>query len=168
MNFLLILFLGLLLIKIIDGHKKGMVREIISLVSLIVVSAVVALLAAGITSYTKGEMVNVVIAFFLLAVISIVHHLLGVFFFSAKVITKLPVVHWLDKLLGIVVGILETVSILWTIYTFSMLMDMGMIGEMIMEYTRESRILVWFYEHNYLAHFIETLSERISFIQISF
>lgn len=163
MNFLLILFLALMIIKMADGYKKGMVREIISLVSLIVVSAVVVLLAAGITSYTKGEMVNVIIAFAMLAVISIVHHLLGLVFFSAKVIAKLPVVHWLDKLLGIAAGILETVLLLWTLYTFSMLMDMGMIGEMIMEYTRDSRMLVWLYEHNYLAHFIQNIGSQLTF-----
>lgn len=162
MNLLLIIFLGLMIIKMIDGYKKGMVREIISLVSLIVVSAVVVLLAAGITSYTKGKMVNVVIAFVMLAVISIVHHLLGLVFFSAKAIAKLPVVHWLDKLLGIVVGILETVLLLWTVYTFSMLMDLGMIGEMIMEYTRGSSLLVWFYEHNYLAHFIQDIGPQLT------
>lgn len=155
MNFLLIIFAVLMICNMVEGYKKGMVRSIISLVSLIVLCIVAALISNGLRSYTKGEMGNVVIMVLLLCVLGIAHHLLGVVFFSAKMISKLPIVHLADKLLGIVVGILETVLILWTIYTFIMILDTGMIGGMILEYTRDNSILTWFYEHNELAHLIQ-------------
>ncbi|WP_407421283.1 hypothetical protein, partial [Methanobrevibacter sp.] len=76
-------------------------------------------------------------------------------FFSAKLITKLPIVHSADKLLGMVVGALEVVLILWTVYTFIMYFEMGTIGNLILEYSRDSKILTWMYEHNMLATIVE-------------
>ena len=76
---------------------------------------------------------------------------------------KLPIVSWADKLLGIIVGILETILILWTLYTFVMLMDLGAIGNQIVSYTKESNVLRWFYENNYLAYLLESVSSKIDF-----
>lgn len=160
MNILLIVAALFMICKIVDGYKKGMVKEIISLVSLIVVCAVVALILRGVNSYWDKDYINVVIAVALLVVIGIAHHVLGVIFFSAKVISKLPIVSWMNKLLGMVFGILETVLILWTIYTFIMFMDLGIIGQQILVYTQESPVLTWVYEHNYLAKWlVEDASE---------
>ena len=80
--------------------------------------------------------------------------------------TKLPVIHFADKLLGIVFGALEVILILWTIYTLIMMMDMGMIGQVILSYTEDSKILAWFYEHNYLAYGIERMMEKFDFVPL--
>lgn len=150
--------------NIVSGYKKGMVREIISLISLIVMCVVVALIGNGLNSYFDGEIANVIIAVLLLCLVGIVHHLLGVVFFSAKVISKLPIVSWIDKLLGMLFGIVETILILWTIYAFIMMLDMGVIGQQILVYTRENQILTWLYENNYLAVWLERLNSEISFL----
>lgn len=155
MNILLIIVAILMICKMVDGYKKGMVKEIISFVSLIILCVVLALLANGVSSYFDKKYVNVVLAVILLVVIGVVHHLLGVLFFSARMVVKLPIVNWVDKLLGIVVGMLEIILILWTVYTFVMFMDLGMIGNQIVEYTKESNILLWFYDNNYLAYLLE-------------
>ena len=126
LNLLLIITAVILLCMVMDGYKKGMVRSLISLISL-------------------------------------VHHLLNVVFFSAKVISKLPIVHSLDKLLGIVVGILETVLIVWTIYAFDIFRDLGTLGQVIVDYTRDSKILTCLYENNYLAYLIEQLGQKLPF-----
>lgn len=162
-NIMVLIVLIVMICSMADGYKRGMVREIISFVSLIITCVVVVLLANALTSYFDGNIVNLIIMILLLCLIGIVRHLLGVVFFSAKVISKLPIVSWVDKLLGIVVGVLETVLILWTIYTFIMLMDLGMIGQLILTYTEESQILTWLYVNNYLAHLVEQISSQIIF-----
>lgn len=160
---LFMLILGVLLLcKIVDGYKKGMVKEIISFVSLIFLCIVIALIGNGLNSYLEGEFLNVVVMVLLLAVLGIVHHLMNLALLPAKLISKLPIVHGIDKLLGVVVGILETVLILWTIYTFVMMLDMGMTGNFIRECTAESSILTWFYEHNQLAGWIERFGAELS------
>lgn len=164
MNLMLIIVAIFLLCKMVDGYKKGMVKEIISFVSLIILCIVLALIANGVSSYFDGQFAKLIVVLFLLIALGVVHHLLGVLFFSAKLISKLPIVHWLDKVLGIVVGVLETVLILWTIYTFIMLLDLGAIGQQILIYTEESEILLWLYQHNYLAYLLQQISAEIDFV----
>lgn len=162
-NYLLVIVIILVLYKLFDGYKKGMVKEIISLVSMAVLCAVAALIAEGIGSYNDGRIFNVVVAGILLVVLLIVHQLLKAVFFSAKLVSKLPVVHFMNKLLGAVFGVLEVVLLLWTVYTLTMMLKLGAIGEIIISYTRESPVLVWVYEHNYLAYLVEILLAKFKF-----
>lgn len=166
-NYLLICLAVLAIINIMAGYKRGMVKAIISLVSLVILCVVVSLLAFGISSYNGGRFFHVALAVILLTVLAVVHHLLSLVFFSAKLIAKLPVVHSLDKLLGIVFGLVETVLILWTLYTFVMMMDLGEIENMLVVWTEDSRLLTWFYQHNYLAYGIARLLEEFSFIPLA-
>ena len=161
MNILLLAIIVFAILKIADGYKKGMVKEIISFVSLVVMCVVVLLLGTGLHSYMEKEIVGVVIAVLLLVILGIAHHALKLVFFSAKLISKLPIVHSVDKLLGMVVGVLEVVLILWTVYTFIMYFEMGMIGNLIVEYSRDSQILTWLYEHNMLAVVVEKVLSNI-------
>ncbi len=162
-NFLLVIVIILALYKIADGYKKGMVKEIISLVSMAVLCAVAALIAGGISSYNDGKIFNAVAAVVLLAVLVIAHQLLKMVFFSAKLVSKLPVIHFANKLLGAVFGLFEVVLLLWTVYTLVMMMKLGAIGQIIVSYTQESRVLVWLYEHNYLAYVVELLLAKFNF-----
>ena len=167
MNIMVVIVIIAVAVKMVDGYKKGMIKEIISLVSMVILCVVAALLANGVSSYHDGKIFNVIVMGALLAALGIVHHLLGLVFFSAKMLSKLPVVHFVDKLLGIVFGAFEIILVLWTIYTFIMMMDLGVIGQVVLAYTEESEILTWIYRHNYLAYGIERLLEEFSFIPLS-
>jgi len=160
-NILSLIVILFTIIKIADGYKKGMVKEVISFISLIVMCIVVLLLGVGLHSYMEQELAGVLVAVLLLAVLGIVHHFLKLIFFSAKLISKLPVIHSADKLLGMVVGALETILILWTVYTFILYLGMGMIGNIIVEYSRDSKILTWLYENNMLALIVEQIMGKM-------
>lgn len=166
-NILLVAVIILAIINVVRGYKKGMVKAIISLVSLVILCVVATLLAHGISSYNSGKVFHVILVVVLLTVLALVHHLLGVVFFSAKLVTKLPVVHSIDKLLGILFGLIETVLILWTVYTFAMMMDLGVIGDMIITGASENPVLTWLYQHNYLAYGIDRLLKEFSFIPLA-
>lgn len=157
MNIMVLIVLLCLIFKAADGYKKGMVKEIISFVSLIVICIVAVLIGSGLHSYMEKEVIGVIIAVLLLAVVGIAHHLLGIVFFSAKLISKLPIISWADKVLGIVIGALEVVLVLWTLYAFIMHFGLGMIGNMIMEYTTQSQFLTWIYRYNLLAPIVESV-----------
>lgn len=160
LNLMVLVVLFLLLLKIVSGYKKGMVKEIISFVSLILVCVVVVLIGAGLYSFMENKVLGVIIAVVLLAVLGVVHHLLQIVFFSAKVVSKLPIISFGNKLLGMVVGALEVVLILWTLYTFIMYFGLGMIGSLIVEYTSQSKLLTLVYQWNMLAPIVEqVLSE---------
>lgn len=163
MNILLLIVLIVLICNVVEGYKKGMVKSVISFVSLIITCIVAILLGNALKSYMDGEIFNVVVLIILLCIIGILRHLLDVVFFSAKVISKLPVVSWVNKLLGIVFGFLETILMIWTIYTFVMLLDLGVVEQMVLDSTAESQVLSWMYQHNYLAYLVEQVSSQISF-----
>lgn len=157
MNILLIIVALAALYKLVDGYKKGMVKEIISLISMVVLCMVAGLVAFGAKGYMNGKIGGVIISIILLSLIGIAHHMLGLLFFSAKVIAKLPVIHSADKLLGTVFGIFEVVLVLWTVYTFIMMGNTGVIGRIISDYTADSQILSWIYRHNWIAYGIEKI-----------
>ncbi len=165
-----ILLLGaalLALVNVVSGYKKGMVKAVISLVSLVILCIVAALLAHGLGSYREGNFFHVAIVVILLTLLGIVHHLLSVLFFSAKLVAKLPVVHGADKLLGAVFGLAETLLILWTVYIFSMMLDFGALEKFILDYTQDSPLLIWLYQHNYLAYGIEVLQKEFQFVPLA-
>ncbi len=166
LNIMLIIVAIAVLIKMVDGYRKGIVKEVISLVSLVVLSVVAAMIAYGVNSYHDGKVFNVVVIAVLLILLLVAHHLLGLVFFSAKLATKLPVVHFVDKLLGIVFGAFEVILVLWTLYAFMMMMDIGAIGQLIRECTQKSETLTWIYDHNYLAKGIEGFLDRFRFIPL--
>jgi uncharacterized membrane protein required for colicin V production len=156
-NIFAIVVVLFLVYKIVDGYKKGMVRELISFISLIFLCVLAALIGSGLSSYHSGKVLNVAVVVLLLALLGIAHHLINVVFFPAKLISKLPIVHGADKILGVVVGILETVLIVWTIYSFAMFMDLGRVSEYISQCASETPVLAWFYEHNQLAGWLQAL-----------
>ncbi len=161
-NVLLVIVVAFMFLKMYDGYNKGMVKEIISFVSLVFLCLVAVLIGNGLHSYYDGKVLNVVVMVLLLAVLGIAHHLINVVVLPAKLLAKLPIVKSLDQILGIVVGIAETVLILWTIYTFSMIMDLGGLGEYILQSTADSKILSWLYEYNQLAGWIQILGAELT------
>lgn len=154
LNLLFLVVLLVLVYKMYDGYKKGMVKEIISMVSLVVMCVVVLLIGSGLAKYFDQEFAGVAISVVLLILLGIAHSLLGVVFFSAKMIVKLPLVSSVDKLLGIVAGALEVVLLLWTMYSLILLYGCGELGQWVLEGTQSSRILTIVYENNLLAPII--------------
>ena len=129
---------------------------------LVFLCIIVALAGNGISSYQNAKILNVFITVFLLATLGILHHLIKIAVFPAKIISKLPVIHSLDKVLGIVFGILETALILWTVYAFAGMMDLGVVGQYILKSTAEVQPLIWLYEHNYLIASLKLLGAKLS------
>lgn len=160
-NILVIIVIAFMVFKIWDGYHKGMVKEILSFLSLIFLSLFILLAGNGVSSYYDGRILNVIVMVVLLTLLGIAHHIINVVVIPAKLIAKLPVIKKFDKALGIAVGVLETVLILWTVYTFTMMMDLGMIGDYILQCTSENPALLWLYQHNYLIRGIEFWSAQL-------
>ena len=165
-NILLVIVVVAGIFKLVDGYKKGIVKEVVSLIAMLVLCLIAALAAYGVHSYHDGKAFNVIVAIILFCLIVAAHHLLGLVLFPAKLLSKLPVFHLLDKLLGVVFGAFEVVLVIWTLYAFIMMMNMGAIGQLILSYTEESSVLLWLYRHNYLAYGTELLLEQFSFVPL--
>jgi uncharacterized membrane protein required for colicin V production len=156
----LIVFLAIVF-KMVEGCKQGLVKEIISLVTLMIAAAVVVIIANGIKQYNAGEMVNVVIAILLLAALGIAHYLLGIVFFSAKMIVKLPIIKIVDKLAGILFGAAEVALFLWALFMVMDAMNLGVVENWVEARVLENSLLTWIYNNNYLAKGISLLMNSI-------
>lgn len=167
MNLLLIIIGIVLIWRVIEGFRVGMVREIISFVSLVVMSVAVVLLGIALSSYMEKDIVKLIVAIILFLVLCIVHRIISLVFFSAKMVSRLPVVHGLDRLAGGIVGVLETVLILWVFYALLMSFGLGVVGDQMILYIKESRILSFLYEHNYLAYWVSILSEKAALLPLN-
>ena len=93
--------------RMIVGFRKGMVQELISLVAMAVAGVCVVLILGAIGSYLDKEIAQVVKMVAVLLAVCLVYRLVNVLFTSLQLIAKLPIVRWLDKVLGIVVGFAE-------------------------------------------------------------
>lgn len=100
------------------GFRKGMVQEIISLIAMAVAGVCVLLIFGAIGSYLNREIGKVVQMVIILLVVCAVYRLIHVLFTSLELISKLPVIKWLDKLLGIVIGAGEAALIVGFIIYF--------------------------------------------------
>ncbi|HKM34644.1 MAG TPA: CvpA family protein [Lachnospiraceae bacterium] len=166
MNWLLLIAAIVLIWRIAEGFHRGMVKEIISFVSLVVLCIAILLIGTALSKYFKKDIVSMAVAIILLLVLCIVHRLLSLVFFSAKVVSKLPVVHATDKVLGAVIGVLETVLFIWTVFSLIIVFDFGIIGKQILEYAASSQILVALYQYNYLLHFVEFFADKLHIAQV--
>lgn len=164
MNWLFIIFVLLLLWRISAAYKKGMVKEIISFVTLLVLSVAIALIGTAVLSYLEQDILSLIIAVVLLIVLCVANQIISIAFFPAKVLAKLPVISFADKVCGAVIGVLETILILWTLYTLLVTINMGAIGQQIFVWVQENVVLRFLYEYNYLAKWIGMLSDKLAIL----
>ncbi len=157
LNIMLIIVLAAFALKMIAGYKKGMVKEIISVISLIILSGVLVLVAFGVHSYLDGVFLGMAVAAILLIILVLAHHFINIAVAPLKLLSKLPVIRFVDKLLGIIFGLVEVLFLLWTLYAMLAMFEMGAVGEFILSYTGESAFLTWMYQNNYPARWVESL-----------
>lgn len=112
MYYIALIIIALIFIwRITTGFRKGMVQEIISLIAMVVAGVCIFLIMGAVGNYLNheiGKMVQVIVVLF---VVCIVYRLVHVLFTSLELISKLPIIKGLDKLLGALIGCVEAVLI---------------------------------------------------------
>ena len=116
--FALIIIALIFIWRVAVGFRKGMVQEIISLIAMGVAGICVILILGAIGSYFDREIGKVIQTVLVLFVICLVYRLVHVLFTSLELVSKLPIVKGLDKLLGAVIGCAEAVLIVGLLVYF--------------------------------------------------
>lgn len=93
--------------RIAAGFRKGMVQELIALVAVAVAVFCIMLILGAVGSYMNREIAKVVEMIVVLFAVCLVYRLVHVLFTSLELISKLPVIKGLDKLLGAGLGAIE-------------------------------------------------------------
>ena len=151
MNFTLIIVFLIIIFATVHGFKKGMTKEVSGLISWAVTLFVMSLIIMLCTSFHANEEKNIIFTIIILAVVGIIYSVIKLFLKPIKLVAKLPLIRFLDQLLGSVVGIAEGFLIVWLIYVLNESGILGQFGEMINTDTTRSQILSLIYEYNYLA-----------------
>ena len=73
---------------------------------------------------------------------------------SLKLISSIPVLRGVNRLLGLGVGVLEAVLLIWAVFIVTVAFEFGGISSYILESIRENRLLTWLFQNNYLADLI--------------
>jgi membrane protein required for colicin V production len=108
MYYLALMIAGLIFIwRIMAGFKKGMVQEIVSLAATAAAAFCVILILGAVGSYREKEIGQMLQFVTVLIVVCLVYRLANILFTSLQLISKLPIIKGLDKLLGAVVGAAE-------------------------------------------------------------
>ena len=89
------------------GFKKGMVHEIISLIAMAAAGVCVFLLIGAAGSYLDREIGRLIQSIAVLIAVCLAYRFVNLLFVSLKLISKLPIVNGVDKLLGAAVGFAE-------------------------------------------------------------
>jgi len=112
MYYIALLIIALIFIwRIAAGFHKGMIQEIISLVAMAVAGVCIVLILGAIGNYLNREIGQMIQLIAILFVICLVYRLVNVLFTSLELVSKLPIIKGVDKLLGAVIGCVEAALI---------------------------------------------------------
>ena len=140
------------------GYKNGFAEEIYRLISLVAALFVLALLLMAVSSFRADDMKNGIISVILLIITGIVLHLFGIIMKSLKAIAKLPIISFLNRLLGLAAGIAEVIVGAWIMYCIIHAFPTGEFGTQIMIWTQESEWLMKLYEANRITEWLQSVS----------
>ena len=140
------------------GYKNGFAEEIYRLISLVAALFVLALLLMAVSSFRADDMKNGIISVILLIITGIVLHLFGIIMKSLKAIAKLPIISFLNSLLGLAAGIAEVIVWAWIMYCVIHAFPTGEFGTQIMIWTQESEWLMKLYEANRITEWLQSVS----------
>lgn len=147
-NILWIIIVVSMLIGALTGFKRGLVESTMRLITTILGIVVLVILAKGIGNFLQGSYVNVLMALILLALLRIFHKVGKLILDSCKLVSKLPVIHSLDKIAGMLLGIVEVVFFVWIVFIFVGVINPLGIQDWMMTRVNESIFLSILYNAN--------------------
>ncbi len=104
--------------RIVACFRKGMVQEIVSLIATVVAGFCMMLIFSAVGSYLNHEIGRLIQMVSVLLVVCLVYRLVNILFTSLKLISKLPIVRSVDKMLGAFVGVIEAVVLIGILVYF--------------------------------------------------
>lgn len=151
MNLTLIVVVLLTIYMMIRGYRKGFTKELSGLVALIASFFVLALAIMLFSSFSEGEVTNTVYSVILLVLFGAVYGVIKLLLRSAKAITTLPFLHFLDQLLGVAAGLGKSVLIVWILFLLCANNYLGTITEYVRADIAGSTILKLLYQYNFFV-----------------
>ena len=151
---LLLIIVVMLLIGAWLGSKKGLLEGLINIVSCILGILVLVIVVKGIGNFMEGSLLSVLMALILLFSIRIIHKIIKLIIDSFKLVRALPAGKFVDKIAGAVLGVVETLVLIWFMFLLFGSFDILNMNSWIMEQVESNKILQLLYHSNYLVKLI--------------
>ncbi len=151
MNIVFFVVLLLLIGGGVKGYKRGMVEEVNTVVALVLALAAIAMFVVAAQGYMEHETLRTILGIVCMTVAILVYKIADFILSSLKLISSVPVLRGVNKLLGFGVGVLESVLLIWAIFIVIVAFEFGGISNYILTQMRENALLTWLFKNNYLA-----------------
>ena len=151
LNVTLLAVVILMVWMMIRGYKKGMAKELSGLVALFAAFVVLALGIMLVSSFSEGEMTNTLYSVILLVVFGLAYGIVKFILRSAKAVSSLPIIHFVDSVLGISVGFCKAVLFLWIFFMLCAGNYLGTISSRVQQDIAENTFLKLLYEFNFFV-----------------
>ena len=156
----------ILIILMILGFKNGAIKTLGGIISALLSSIIVILLAFLVREYFYNEKLVLLLTIVLLFMMTVAFLLFNTFFKPIKALSNTAVVKVIDKPLGLVLAVLETIAILWGVYTILTIMNGGSIETWTMRCVNNNVIMKFFYDHNLIYNLVEGIGNKLMGHQI--
>lgn len=156
-NIVWIIAVLLLATGAVKGFRKGLVEGVVRITSYMIGIIVLIVLAKGIGSFIRGSILNVLMALILLVVIRLLHRIIKLLLDSCRLVSRLPVVKWLDRLGGTLLGIAQMVCLIWALFILFGYFDILHLNGWILEMVNQSRLLSLLYHTNYIIRLMQVM-----------
>jgi uncharacterized membrane protein required for colicin V production len=160
-NVLLIIVALIFVAGAIGGWRQGLIEGVIGLVSCLLGLLVLALLVAGVGDFMSKSYVRVAVAFVLLAVISAIYKVVKLVLDAFKLLRAIPIGKLADKLAGIVLGLAESLFIVWLVFFALDNVTIMNVNEWVMGQVAGNGMLTSLYNSNIIYSIISKITSEI-------
>lgn len=138
----------------IKGFRHGMVEELNKAVALILALAAIAMFVVAAKSYMEHETLRTILGIVCMTIAILVYKIVDFILSSLKIISLIPVIRGVNKLLGFGVGVAESVILIWAVFIVIVAFEFGGASRYILENIKENTLLTFLFSNNYLANLV--------------
>ncbi len=154
MNIIFLIVLMLFIGGGIKGFRHGMVEELNKAVALILALAAIAMFVVAAKSYMEHETLRTILGIVCMTIAILVYKIVDFILSSLKIISLIPVIRGVNKLLGFGVGVAESVILIWAVFIVIVAFEFGGASRYILENIKENPLLTFLFSNNYLANLV--------------
>lgn len=162
MNIVFFVVLLLLIGGGVKGYKRGMIEELNTVIALVLALIAIVMFVIAAKGYMDHEILRTVLGIVCLTIAILVYKITDFILSSLKIISAIPVIRGMNKLLGFGVGVLEAVLLIWALFLIIVAFEFGDISNYILTDIRENAFLSYLFHNNYLADLLSDAAPVIS------
>lgn len=154
MNIVFFIVLVLLVGGGVKGYKRGMIEELNTTIALILAIAAVAMFIVAVKGYLDHQTIRTILGVICMTIAVLVYKITDFILSALKMISTIPVLRGVNKLLGFGVGVMEAVLLVWAVFVVIVAFEFGGISSLVLEDVKDNMFLIYLFQHNYLARFV--------------